>query len=246
MSLKIPAPNLQDRHPNYIHLMWRNEATLRAYRVLAADSLNNAYGNFNGVAGVGTRALFDVEQGTSFVSPTIQRKGLGQVSGSNRVQTIAVYDPSDYYNPPASAPIFPEGQIGFIRTQVRTKMAGFPGAITNINQSAIKIVPPAYFISTIFWPSITLNGTAPALAGVVPGAMPPDDAMQILTPPFTQNMILRNEGIVPILYSTNPGMPLVTLPASGEVTQMMGTVLSICSTGNPTFRLILEFRVVGD
>lgn len=245
MSLQIPAPNLQDRHINYVQLMWRNHPSFRAYRVRLANTLNDAYGPTNGVGGNGTEFVFDVEQGTSYFSISPLRKGLHVVDATHRTQTKAIYDPADFYNPPTTTVVPSDGEIGFIRTQVKTAFAGFPGATTNLNQSAIKILPPPYFMSNTVWPSMTLNGTAPALAVAV-GDLAPDDSMQILVPPFAQNIILRNFGVGDLLYSTGPGLPLVSIPAGEEVNHMGGTVLSLCSVGNPTFRLIFEFKVIGE
>lgn len=245
MSLQIPAPNLLDRHINYVQLMWRNQASIRAYRVRLADTLNDAYGPTNGVGGNGTEFVFDVEQGTSFFSISPLRKGMQVVPATLRTQTKAVYDPADFYNPPTTTVVPSDGQVGFIRTQIKTAFAGFPVATTNLNQSAIKVLPPPYFTSNTFWPAMTLNGTAPALAVAV-GDLPPDDSMQILVPPYVRNIILRNTGGVALFYSTGPGVPLISIPTTSEVNHMGGTVLSLCSTGNPTFQLVFEFQVLGD
>lgn len=246
MSLKIPAPNLLDRYPGYVRLMWRNKPEILRYRVRVADTLNNAYGNFNGVGGLGTYALFDVEQGTSHITKPILKRGLAPTSGNHRNQTVALYDPNEFFGAATQVP--PDTAIAFVRDHVGTKsspLPAFPGVPTNLQQSPIKIVPAPFHLST-FWPTLAMPGTAPTVAGVLEGDLPPDDSMQILVPPFARNMILTNVGAGDLLYSTDPSSPLITIPAGGAVTQMMGTVLSLCSTANPDFRLIIEFQTYGD
>lgn len=248
MNVQIPAPNLLYRYPKYVHLYYRNDPMILGYRVRIADSLDNAYGTFNGVTGAGTEALFDLKRGVDFVSKAIADRKIVADFGNNRNQTHALYDPNEYYSPPATTAVPPDERLGFLRTQVRTLAApAFPAAADPTNQSAIKILPPAFFLSQVFWPAMPLTGTAPNLAGLNPGDMPPEQAMRIQTPPFARNMILRNDGGTTILYSVEPHMPLVALAAGDTVNQMMGTLLSIVGQGGTSaFTLMLEFQTLGD
>ena len=64
----IPFPNVLERAESLMILQFRNNPDIEGYRIRVANSLDNAYGAFNGVPGVGTTFLFDVQRGRTFIS----------------------------------------------------------------------------------------------------------------------------------------------------------------------------------
>jgi len=247
-NLKIPPPNLLERQPNYIHLQYRNDPTITAYKVRVASSLDDAYGTANGVVGAGTEVLFVVERGDFFGSQTILRKGLQQTgsSGNARGQTRALYDPEDFFNPPVTVTVPPDDQIAYIRTQIRKVSTAFPVGADNTNQSVIKIIPPPFFMTT-FWPVMSLYGTAPQVA-LAAGSLPTEQTMRIMVPSFVRTVTLTNlDAGVGLLYSPQVDLPLLPLAAGNSVSSNMGSVICICSAGgNPKFSMVMEFQPLGD
>lgn len=239
----LPIPNVLERSPGYAMLMFRNSPDILAYRVRVANSLDNAYGNFNGVGGVGTEPLFDVPRGGFFRSPSLARSGRGVSDTSRRGQTISVYNPNDFFNPPTTVVTPPDVQLAFLRVQVRSPIGGFPGTATNLNQSAITILAdPDLF--TVPRPALTLGGTAPNLAGVVLGLPPPPEAMFFHVPAYGDAMVVSNlSGASPLFISMGRHQPLAQIAPNTSVTHASGMKdeIAICASGaNPQFAIFLS------
>jgi len=243
MAEFLPIPNILDRSPGYAMLMYRNSPDILAYRVRVANSLNNAYGNFNGVAGAGTEVLFDVSRSGFFRSDSLARSGRGISDTSRRGQTIAVYDPNDFFDPPTTTAVPPDVQFSFLRTQVRTPGAAFPGTADNFNQSAICLMAnPDFF--TVPRPALTLGGTAPSLAGVVLGMPPPPESMVFHVPAYGDAMVVTNlSGAAPLFISMGRNLPLAQIAPNSSITHASGMKdeIAICGSGaNPTFAIFLS------
>lgn len=245
MAEFLPIPNILDRSPGYAMLMFRNSPDITAYRVRVADSLDNAYGTFNGVAGTGTEPLFDVTRGGFFRSNSVAAAGKGLLDTSRRGQTIAVYDPNDFYNPPTTTATPPDVQMAFLRVQVRPTGGAFPGGATNLNQSSICIMADPEFFS-VPRPSLTLGGTAPDLGGAVLGMPPPPEALFFHVPAYGDAMVVVNlepDGGDPLFISTGRHQPLAQVNANSSVQHASGMKdeIAICANGaNPKFAIFLS------
>jgi hypothetical protein len=88
----IPVPSILDRSKGYMTLQFINDPDILGYRIRVSNSLNNAYGAFNGVGGVGTEAIFDINRGQTLRTKAIRLKGLGVSGDITRGQTRATYD----------------------------------------------------------------------------------------------------------------------------------------------------------
>jgi hypothetical protein len=240
MTSQFPIPNILDRAAGYLTLQFRNDSNILGYRIRVANSLDNAYGPFNGVVGTGTTALFDVNRGQTFISRPIRIRRTAIMGDTTRGQTRATYDPNEFFGLSPEVPA--DSQIAFMRVQVRTVASPtFPGAATAANQSDILVVQdPAFF--DVPRPAITLAGTAPDLATAVAGLPAPPEALVFRLPAFGDAMVFTNTGGSPLLFATGLGQPLISVPA-GEVVPHQGGLkdeLVICASGaNPTFSVVI-------
>jgi len=240
MAEFLPIPSILDRSPGYAMLMFRNSPDILSYRVRVANSLNNAYGATNGVGGAGTDLLFDVPRGGFFRSDSLAASGRGIFDTSRRGQTIAVYNPNDFFNPPTTPP---DVQLAFLRVQVRPVGGPFPGAATNFNQSSICIMADPEFF-TVPRPALTLGGTAPDLAGVKLGLPPPPEAMFFHMPAYGDAMVVTNlSGAAPLFIAMGRHQPLAQIPPNTSISHASGMKdeIAICATGaNPQFSIFLS------
>lgn len=242
MAEFLPIPNVLDRSPGYAMLMFRNVPSIEAYRVRVANSLDNAYGTANGVVGVGTEPLFDVRRGAFFRSDSLAASGRGVFDTSRRGQTIAVYNPNDFYNPPTTVVTPPDVQLAFLRVQVKPQGGPFPVTATNLNQSSICIMAdPELF--TVPRPAITLGGTAPNLAAVL-GLPPPPQALFFHVPAYGDAMVVSNlDAAAPLFISMGRHQPLAQIAPNSSVTHASGMKdeIAICANGaNPKFAIFLS------
>ncbi len=243
MAEFIPIPNILARSKALVTLMFRNQPEILGYRVRVANSLDNAYGPDNGVGGAGTEVLFDVGREEFFRSDTPAVQGKGILDNSRRGQTIAVYDPGDFFNPPTTTVTPPDSQIAFLRVQVRTPGFDFPATVDNLNQSAICILAdPAFF--SVPRPALTLGGTAPNLAGAVLGLPPPPEAMLFHVPAFGDAIVIVNlDAALPLFVATGRYQPLAQVPPNQSITHASGMKdeIAICANGgNPEFAIFLS------
>lgn len=242
MNPLIPTPNILNRSAGFITLQFRNDPDILGYRVRVADSLTNAYGNANGVAGAGTTAILDISRGQSSLSRAIRIRKTGVMGDTTRGQTRATYDPNEFVG--VSAVVPPDNQLAFMRIQVRTTASpAFPGAADNNNQSVILIVQDPMF-SSVPQPSITLSGIAPQLAATA-GLPAPAQALVFKVPGFGDSISITNHEAIggdPLFYATGFSQPLAQLDGGTSIMHQGGMrdELVICSAaGNPAFSVLM-------
>lgn len=245
----IPFPNVLERHPGRMLLQFRNNPDILGYRIRVADTLDNAYGTFNGVAGAGTTALFDVQRGRTFISKGLRLKGLGVSGDITRGQTRAHFDPNEFFGLSTEVP--PDSGLWFVRVQVATAASGgfplgfpggaFPGTFTASNQSDILIVRTPDFFS-VPRPALTLYGTAPDV-GAVAGSPPPPESLVFHVPSFADAMVITNHGAGSLFYAVGQGLPMALLAAGASISHASGMKdeLVIAANGaNPNFSILIS------
>lgn len=243
----IPIPSILDRSPGYVTLQFINDPNILGYRLRIADSLDNAYGTFNGVAGSGTEALLDLNRGQTLRTKGIRQRGLGVMGDITRGQTRVTYDPNEFFNPPTTTAVPPDNQIGFVRVQVRTVAnptfpgGAFPGTANASDQSRIMILRDPRF-QEVPRPALTLYATAPALATALPGLPAPPQALVFSTPAFADAMVIINHGPGALYFAAARGQPLMQINANTSISHGSGMKdeLVFCSTVNPVFSIILS------
>jgi hypothetical protein len=251
----IPIPNVLDRSTGFARLQFINDENILGYRIRVANSLDNAYGAFNGVGGVGTTALFDVLRGRSFISKTIRQRGTGIIGDTIRGQTRATFDPNEYFG--VSAVVPPDSHLWFLRVQLSTVAtaaaagsvpAGFPGGVfpgtaSATDQSKILIMPDPAFQS-VPRPALSLYGTAPSLAGAVPGLPAPPQALVFGVPAFADAIVITNhDAALPLFFAVSEDQPLIQIDPQASISHASGMKddLVLCSTGgNPNFSLLIS------
>jgi hypothetical protein len=251
----IPIPNVLDRAKGFATLQFVNNEDILGYRVRVANSLDDAYGTFNGVTGAGTTALFDVLRGRSFISKTIRQRRTGISGDITRGQTRATFDPNEFFGLSPEVP--PDSHLWFIRAQVSTVAtaaiagsvpAGFPGGVfpgtaNASNQSKIMIMRSPDFQS-VPRPALSLYGTAPNLATAVPGLPAPPEALVFAVPAFADAIVITNHDMaLPLYFSVSEDQPLIQIDPETSISHASGMKddLVICSTGgNPNFSLLIS------
>jgi hypothetical protein len=247
----IPVPSILDRSTGYLTLQWRNDPDILGYRVRVADSLDNAYGPFNGVvptAGAGTEAIFDVNRGQTLRTKAIRLKGTGISGDITRGQTRATYNPNEFFDPPTTAVVPPDNQLIFMRIQVRTTAnpvfpgGAFPGTANATDQSKILIVQDPRFFE-VPRPALTLHGTTPAIAGAVPGLPAPPESLIFGVPAFADAMVITNHDVAnPLYFAASPDQPLMQIDPSTSISHASGMKdeLVFVSTANVAFSVIIS------
>ena len=242
MSFSIPSPSVLNRSAAFMTLQYINDNDILGYRVRVADTLDNAYGAFNGVGGVGTTALFDVGRGRTLITKPIRQKRTGISGDITRGQTRATFDPNEFFGLSPEVP--PDTHLWFVRTQVRTTAApAFPGTADNINQSIITIVQgPDYF--SVPRPALSLYGTAPSLATAGPGLPAPPEAMVWGVPAFADAIVITNpDAALPLYFAASLEQPLMQIDPSTSISHASGMKdeIVVCSTGgNPNFSILIS------
>lgn len=189
-----PCPLLIERKSGVVNLAVRTTAGAKSYSFGAALSLNAAF------AGVTT--MFEVPANGSFSSPTLRKSKVNAVYESNRGLTRVQFAPVDY----TSATIPGDTYTTFVRVQERN------AAGTLLAAGPILVVPPGDF----FWTnrrSLTLNGTAPSVAGAGFNNYPPPNVMRFVLPQFADQIKIMNTGAANTLYvSFGQGLQETPIP----------------------------------
>lgn len=247
MNYLIPTPNILDRAAGQITLQFRNDPNILGYRIRVANSLTNAYGTANGVAGAGTTALLDVQRDQSYISRTMRQRRTAILGDTTRGQTRAIYDPNDFVG--ISAVVPPDNQLAFMRVQVRTRAAPtFPVAADNTNQSVILIVQDPQ-LSSVSHPTLTLSGVAPTLATAVAGLPAPAGALVFRVPGFGESIVITNHeaaGGNALFFATGFSQPLARIdPATSIMHQggMRDELVFCAAAGNPAFSILTTVAV---
>lgn len=224
-------PGLMERNHHLVHLCLRNSPNVVGYQFWGAPTPNDAYGNplNSGVLGVGSTAMFAVAQSGGFRSPTLRRKGLGQIVGSTRGQTHMVFDSDDY---PAVLP--QDDSWMFLRVQEDHLGAGLLSLAGNPADPClgpIYCLPPAPYFG-MRRPAFTLQATAPSSTGSSLGALPVLDedltsagprAMCLVFPRQLTELTVRNLSGVSMLVSFGLGQGMRDVAAGGVVVLASGT-----------------------
>ena len=251
----IPIPNVLDRAKGLAQLQFINDENILAYRIRVANTLDNAYGAFNGVGGIGTTAVLDVGRDRTFISKTLRGRGLGISGDITRGQTRAQFDPNEYFGLSPEVP--PDSNLWFLRVQVSTVAtaaaagsipAGFPGGVFPgtagvSDQSKILIMRDPNFQS-VPRPALSLYGTAPSLATALPGLPAPQGAMVFGVPAFADAIVITNhDALLPLYFAVAEDQPLIQVDPATSISHASGMKddLVICSTGgNPNFSLLIS------
>jgi hypothetical protein len=225
-------------------LQYVNDPSIIGYRLRVADTLDNAYGTFNGVTGAGTFALtaLDTDRGRVNIQKGVRLRKTGVSGDITRGQTRMVFDPGSFYGDSAVVP--PDANLWFVRTQVRTVASpAFPGTADNTNQSIINIVQDPTFFS-VPRPALTLYGTAPNLATAVPGLPTPPEAMVFGVPAFADAMVITNhDAALPLYFAASLEQPLMQIDPMTTISHASGMKdeMVFCSTGgNPNFSVLIS------
>lgn len=205
--------NIRERQPNYIDMTVQKEAGIIQYKVSAANSLNDAYGNTNNVGGSGTVDLFETGAGVEYRSPTI-KKNKHQVAhgaGRDRGLTRMLLDPDDFFDPSDATPN--DEQLMFMRIEKFSQALG-----DYEPKGPINIILPKHFLQGVR-PLLTLHGSAPSL-GSAAGEFPDQAAMHFHLPMFSSSVYIKNLDTVGgnnLHVSFNPGMPMIELAPQDEL-----------------------------
>ena len=201
--------NVRERQPNYIDMVVKQEAGIIQYKVGAANTLNAAYGNTNGVGGSGTVDLFEIGSGSEYRSSTIKKNKhhVAHGAGRDRGLTRMIFDPEDFFDPADSTPN--DEQLMFMR------IAKFSEALGDYEpQGPINVILPKHFLQGVR-PALTLHGTAPALnTDSAAGNFPDNEAMHFHLPMFSSSVYVKNLATVGganLHLSFNPGMPMIEI-----------------------------------
>jgi len=235
MSSGIPIPNILDRAKQFALIQFINNEDILGYRIRVANTLDNAYGAFNGVGGVGTTALFEVLRDRTFISKEIRQKGTAISGDITRGQTRATFDPNEFFGLSPEVP--PDNNLWFVRTQVSTVAsaaaagsvpAGYPGGVFPGTASGTN----------------QLYGTAPSLGTAVPGLPAPQGAMVFGVPAFADAIVITNhDAALPLYFAVAEDQPLIQIDPATSISHASGMKddLVLCSTGgNPNFSLLIS------
>lgn len=242
--------NVRERQNNYIDMMLSQEGGVSQYRVGAANSLDHAYGNTNGVGGTGTTSLFTAASGAGFRSHTIQKnkRHVAHGSGRDRGITRMIFDPDDFFDP-IGAPLVPsDSQIMFMRIEK------FSDALDDFEaQGPINIVLPKDYMQGMR-PVLTLFGTAPGLASS-PGEFPPEEAMHFHLPTFSSSIWIKNLAETAsgedLHVAFHPGTPMVRVAPGEEIGLYDVNAMEVLVSSNrdaagaesvPTFNMIFGLQ----
>lgn len=243
MNPLIPTPNILDRAAGHITLQFRNDPNILGYRVRTSNSLVNAYGTANGLAGVGTVALFDVQRDQTSISKVIRQRRTGISGDTTRGQTRATYDPTEFVGVAATVP--PDNQLAFMRFQVRTAASpAFPVAADNTNQSVILVVQDPTFLG-VPRPSLTLSGIAPTLGTAAAGLPAPTGALVFRVPGFAESIVIINHEAIggdPLLFASGLSQPLAQIDGGSSIMHgggMKDEFVFCAATGNPAFSVLI-------
>ena len=242
MTRQREVPSLQYRHPNQVNLTLPIREGISRIRVKGAARLNDAYGASGGVGGAGTLTMFEVQSGTSFISPGLRARKIVPTEESNRRLTRMIIDPDDYATPQAPGAYLPTDDcLSFLRVQLYNDATA-----TWLPEGPILVVPSFDFFTTK-GPTFTVSGIAPNL-GV--GAFPPNlpdtlgpGALNFKLPAFNNSISILNldtAGGETLLVSFHPGMSPMVVPAATTVSLSgvgVPELFLASPNGNPWFTL---------
>jgi len=217
----MTSAQLIERHPGVVDLAVSNNPVYSSYTIGAASTLDLAF--------AGTTPLVTVRRGRTYRSPTLQRNRINMVGESNRGLTRVSYDPKDF----ASATVPGDSDISFVR------IAPVDNAGVTLPEGPILVVPPPGYW-TAGRANLTLNGTAPSVAGQA-NLLPPAGTMLVDLPKFATNITIYNDGGSPLAVAFGSGRQEFLI-AAGESQLFPQTGISMVSLrgdgGATAFRAI--------
>ena len=232
----VTRAGVLQRSTDFIDLMVRNNQEADAYRLWAANSVNNAYGNLtdggagSGVGGAGPTLLLTAEKDQIARSVRAARAGAAAVVENRKGHTSFQVDMQDY---PA---LGPDEHYTYVRVQERRMSTGGWLTVAGVNNNGlpilgpILIVPPRGFFSGGPAGTFTVVGTAPSNTGNVAGNPATIDEtvqvplpMHIVFPRPASAMVIRNDDAAgDLLVSYGVGMPLLTVGQGSELVPGLG------------------------
>ncbi len=238
--------SIRERLPQHIDATIPIEKGTSQYRITAASTLDDSYGNANGVGGAGGSTLFDIDSGAFFASKSLKQKrhaseDIPHGSGRDRKVTRFIWNPMDYFNPsePTLQEVPEDNDVLFMRVQrYLDAVGGF------VDDGPINIVVPMSSLTTAR-PLLTLAGTAPDVTCAA-GEKAPADAMHFHLPLHSAGFIIFNHSVGDPLYvSFAKGHPMAMVPAGTSLPFYDANIAEVLVAGNgknPTFSMAISLQ----
>ena len=258
------CPGVVERGQNLIHLCLRDVPEVVGYQFWAYRTVSGAYGDplDSGVGGVGPMALFQVPRGGGFRSPSLRRTGRGQITGSTKGQTHAVFAGDDYAAPAAGlSSVPPDEHWLFLRVQEERLGAGLL-ALAGIPEATVTLV------GVLAGDQVTIKGVVFEFAA---GANNLAGKAGTLIDPFlvglgandvaaAANLTLAlndNGDVAPVMdalallnthtFATNVGAPsavVLVQPENGAATLLAGNTVQFTITSTDQGRVALDVEAL--
>lgn len=225
--------NIDVRLRNLIDMSIPQRNGITGYRVNAASTLDDAYGNVNGVGGSGTSNLFEVSTGSFFKSPKLSR---GRVGPEITKRTRAVFNPDEFYSNTTQAP--EDTQVMFMRVEQFSTALG-----TYEAEGPINIIMP-YNSMGVRRPALSLYGTAPSVTCTA-GAIAPDDALHFHLHLYAVNFQIKNHGVASMFVALGSGLPMLEISAGDSLSLFDTNITEVFIAGNgsnPTFSIAASLQ----
>jgi hypothetical protein len=243
------APQLVERKAGLIDMMVRDRAEVDRLQFYGARTLDAAYGKptGSGMPGVGITqadAMFTVGRSQQYRSPSVVRRRWSWYGEALRGMSRVAWDPADYVGD-TTTDLPSDTEYWFVRVQEsRPTQGGFlvvNGAVDTGEPKLgpIYVVPHPEFFGQVI-PTVMLAGTAPDGTGAVAGSVPPLDLdmqvpnpMHIILPRATSSITINNHDAAnPLLVSTNPAAPMVTVGFDEDPLVVFGSFKEILVAGD--------------
>lgn len=241
MTRQRDIPSIQYRSPNLVVMTFPIRPGVSTLKFSGAANINDAYGAISGVGGSGTIEMFQVQSGTTFVSPSLRARRLPSIEDTNRGLTRICFDPNDYSTPVNPAGYIPnDDQTLYLRLSLYNDATGVWQ-----DEGPIMAVTPYDFFTTK-GPVFTATAKAPNLGiGVFPPNIPDvllPTTMNFLLPAYMSTVSVSNLDDPttgkPLFFSFHPGMPPTVLYPGQDVTLTGGgapEMFFASPNGNPWF-----------
>ena len=230
------APQLVERKDHLVDMMVKPQrAGVRSYQFWGAPTLNDAYGDPQGVGGnslvggAGAEAMFQVRRDRQYRSPSITRRRWSWYSENLRNMARVAFDPDDFVDPATSLP--PDSQQTFIRVQerVQTTGAGAAAATGFIDVSAVVVGVDTVTIMGVVFSAVPVpNPVLFQFDGTVGSLI-----TTIMEPTTVQPALLAAVPVgVTVTATAGPGASQVLLTAS--VPDLIGNTITLAAAGGIT------------
>lgn len=208
----MTTPNLLTRSTNLVDLRIKQDVNVTGYRVRGHKTLNAAF--------AGSTAMFTVDRGRHYLSPTLRRNKTGVVADTKRGTTRITFDPDDFG--PLS-PNFPtDNEMLYLRVEDFSVALG-----AYLPPGQILLIPPAIHFG-IANSAITVSGTAPANLGAIQGEKAPPGSMSFGLPLYSPIGSIQNlNGPDNLLVSFREGMPMDSIAPGGTLLIPRGSIVEV-------------------